>query len=112
MSVSDARAVLNSSGQHALPVAGHRGLIGMITIEALGGDGCPPDPAAPVASVMDWHLVRVPPGSGEDVTLHIYTDAAWTWLRNRGHDAEPGPPPHAVPTRDPVIHLPGSEVGS
>lgn len=112
MSVSDARAALNASGQPSLPVVGHRGLIGMITLEALGGGGCPPDPDAPVASVMDWHLVRVPPGTDEDRTLHIYTEAAWTWLRNRGHDAAPDPPPHAVPpTSGPVIHGPGREVG-
>jgi hypothetical protein len=87
MTVGEARAVMVETGRHTLPVANHYGLIGLLTIEALGGDGDPPPPDAPVISVMDLHLVRLPPDADEELVLRTYVDAAWTWLRNRGPDA-------------------------
>lgn len=87
MTVSEARTVLAAAGQPALPVVGHTGLIGLITIEALGGaPGAPPDPEAPLASVMDWHLVHVPPGAHEIEVVRHYTEAAWRWLGERSRE--------------------------
>lgn len=84
MTIAEARTVLAAAGQPALPVAGHTELIGLITIEALGGgDGSPPDADAPLVSVMDWHLVQMPPGADEVEVLRRYTDAAWHWLGQR-----------------------------
>lgn len=84
MTVAEARAALVAAGQPALPVAGHTGLIGLITIEALGGEeGTTPEADAPVASVMDWHLVPVPPDADEQQVVRHYTDAAWRWLGHR-----------------------------
>lgn len=84
MTVAEARAALAAAGVPALPVSGHTGLIGLITIEALGGDDGPvPHPDAPLASVMDWHLVQVPPDADEQEVVRRYTDAAWRWLAQR-----------------------------
>jgi CBS domain-containing protein len=87
MTVAEARATLAAAGQPALPVAGHRGLIGLITVEALSGagrrDGAVPDPDAPVASVMDWHLVQVPPDADELQVVRRYRAAGWRWLDDR-----------------------------
>jgi len=106
MSVAEARATLIASGQHALPVGGHRGLIGMITIEALGGHGEPPPPEVPVVAVMDWHLVPLPVDADEDATLRAFTDAAWAWLRNRGLDAEASHLPAREAAPGPAVHRP------
>lgn len=77
MSVGDARVLLVSAGQPMLPVADHDGLIGLITIEALGGQGgAAPSADDPVTSVMDWHLVQAPAGADELDTVQAYTDAA------------------------------------
>lgn len=92
MTICEARAALAAAEQPALPVAGHHGLIGMITIEALAGvEGAPPpDPEAPLLSVMDWHLVQVPPTADEDEVLRRYEDAARHWIRpGQGDDAGP-----------------------
>lgn len=92
MTIGEARAALAAAEQPALPVAGHRGLIGLITIEALGGaEGAPaPDCDAPLASVMDWHLVQVPPTADEDEVLRRYEEAARRWIRHgHGDDAVP-----------------------
>lgn len=85
MTVAEARAALAVSGQRALPVIGHTGLIGLITIEALGGtdDEHDPEPDAPLASVLDWHLVQVPPDAEEIEVVRAFTDAAWRWLTHR-----------------------------
>lgn len=87
MTVGEARAALAAAGQPALPVVGHDGLIGLITVEALGGTGhegdARPDPDAPVTSVMDWHLVQVAPDADELQVVRLYTAAAWRWLDDR-----------------------------
>jgi predicted transcriptional regulator len=80
MTVGEARAALATAGQPALPVAGHTGLVGLITIEALSAGH---DPDAPVTSVMDWHLVQVPSDADERQVVRLYTDAAWRWLDER-----------------------------
>lgn len=90
MSVGDARAVLVGHGLRSLPVHGHQGLIGLITVEALaGGEGAPPGPSATVGEVMDWHLVQVPVDADEAAILHAFEEAAWVWMRTRLQDAEP-----------------------
>lgn len=92
MPVREARAILAAARLRALPVSGHAGLVGLVTIEALGGhDGPPPAPDAPVLSAMDWHLVRVPIDADEAATLHAFEQAAWAWLRTRELDTHPGP---------------------
>lgn len=87
MTVAEGRTALAAAGQPALPVVGHDGdLIGLITIEALGGtdrEGPVPHPEALLASVMDWHLVQVPPEADEREVVLRYTDAAWRWLDER-----------------------------
>lgn len=88
MDVGEARAVLAGHGLRSLPVHGHGGLVGLITVEALsGGPGGPPDAARPVAAVMDWHLVHVPAGADEAAVLHAFSEAAWCWMRTRRDDA-------------------------
>ncbi len=116
MTVGEARAALVGAGQRALPVIGHDGLIGLITIEALSGtdDDAHPDPDDPVLSVMDWHLVQVSPAAEARQVVGTFTDAGWRWLRTRGHEAEspdvagagaPGaadPHPQRAPRRRPL----------
>lgn len=88
MSVGDARVLLVSAGQSMLPVADHDGLIGLITIEALGGQGgAAPSADDPVTSVMDWHLVQAPAGADELDTVQAYTDAARKLLCTRGDES-------------------------
>ena len=107
MPIGEARARMVAAGVHAVPVTGHEGLIGLITVEALGGEGAdPPPPGAPILSVMDWHLVQVPPQADMADTVHAYSHAAWSWLRSRRLDARPregvsrpvGPHHPGVPT--------------
>lgn len=96
MTVSEARAALVGAGQRALPVVGHDGLIGLITIEAVSGDVGDHRPATdePVLAVMDWHLVQVPPQADDGTLERTYADAARTWVRTRGREAET--PDHLV----------------
>lgn len=89
MTVGEARAALVAAGQRALPVVGHDGLIGLVTIEALSGsdEGRHPAPEDPLLSVMDWHLVQVPPDADDRQVAAAYAEAARTWARARQAEA-------------------------
>jgi GAF domain-containing protein len=87
MSVAEARAALAVAQATAVPVVGHAGLIGLVTVEALGAPGVAPD--APVCDVMDWHLVQVPVDADEEAVVERFSAAAWRWLTTRRLEAEP-----------------------
>lgn len=93
--VGEARVALARTGQPALPVVGHDGMLGLVTVEALGGSSLPGDGPAPpddlpVLAVMDWHLVRVPPDADERAVLDAYTRGAWRWMAERSLETEAG----------------------
>lgn len=100
MTIGEARAALVAAGQRALPVAGHDGLIGLITIEALSGgtDDAVPDPDEPVLAVMDWHLVQLAPDADDDRVGEAFAAAAQAWIVDRRRDTQAR---HARPHRAP-----------
>ena len=85
MTVCEVRAARAAARQPSLPVVGHTGLIGLITIEALAAA----DDQAPVGSIMDWHLVQVAPDADELTVVRTYTEATWRWLDLHTHEVRP-----------------------
>lgn len=85
MTVAEVRTALAAARQPALPVVGHAGLAGLITVEALATA----QEDAPVGAVMDWHLVQVPADADGLTVVRSYTRAAWRWIDEHHQDLRP-----------------------